>query len=64
MNDERPIVFTLTELNEGVYQLQTTDSRAGNTPSPEIPDYLLFGVMSLLSERFNAKGYSVLFEVD
>ena len=62
--EERPIVFTITQVGR-LYTLVTKDSRAGtNRPSPEIGARQLVETMKDLSAMFNNKGYAVLFEVD
>ena len=64
MNEERPIVFTISQVGR-LYTLATKDSRAGtNKPSPEINANQVLNTMIDLSEMFNNKGYAVLFEVD
>ena len=64
MNDDRPIVFTITQVGR-LYTLVTKDSRVGtNRPSPEIGTIQLVETMKDLSAMFNDKGYAVLFEVE
>ena len=63
-NEERPIVFTITQVDR-LYTIVTKDSRVGtNEPSPEIGARQLVETMKYLSAVFNNKGYAVLFEVD
>ena len=64
MNEERPIVFTITQVGR-LYTLVTKDSRVGtDRPSPEIEARQLVETMKELSAVFNDKGYAVLFEVE
>lgn len=64
MNEERPIVFTISQVGK-LYTLTTKDSRAGTAnPSSEVSANMLMVLMRDVSEMFNNAGYAVLFEVD
>ena len=61
MNEERPIIFTVTPLDSGHYRIYTEDSRTdlqANCGSD------LSTMLASISEELNNKGYAVLFEVD
>lgn len=62
MNEERPIVFTISEINHGVSML-TKDPR-GSDENSEVDYGIIFEVMRDITETLNNKGYAVLFEVD
>jgi hypothetical protein len=64
MYEERPIVFTVTPLkNFGEYWIRTKDDRS-EEPYRSIYCGELSNKMIELSEKYNNKGYAVLFEVD
>ena len=67
MNEDRPIVFTVSKITDnfgGLYSIKTKDSRANNRNSIDVSVVQLFEVMCEFSEEFNDNGYAVLFEVD
>ncbi len=69
MNEERPIVFTISEyekfmLEGKYYDITTKDPRGESENLTEIPCESPFLYMELISARLNNKGYAVLFEVD
>ena len=67
MNEERPIVFTISEITRnfgGLYIIKTKDRRANNYNRIDVGVMELFPTMCEISEEFNAEGYAVLFEVD
>lgn len=68
MNEERPIVFTVSRITRnfgGLYHIRTKDGRAG-----EHNDYMdvgvrqLFDILEEITEDLNDEGYAVIFEVD
>lgn len=61
--EERPIVFTISPLNTGEYWIRTKDDRV-EEPYRSIYYGELTNKMVELSEKYNNKGYAVLFEVD
>lgn len=69
-DNERPIVFTITEYVKSVagstycYDITTKDPRGESENLTEIPTESPFLYMELISARLNNKGYAVLFEVD
>ena len=62
MNEERPIVFTISDLGNKTYSVTTKDPRGCelNTEKTQA----LFYKLRTLSEVLNNKGFAVLFEVD
>ena len=60
--EERPIVFTITYSDSG-YWIRTRDSRS-KEPYDNIYCGELFAKMTEITEKYNAKGFAVLFEVD
>lgn len=62
MNEERPIVFTITRNDATHYRIYTKDSRTDLQANVGIAG--LFTMLTSISEDLNNKGYSVLFEVD
>ena len=67
MNEERPIVFTISQITQnfgGLFQIKTKDKRANNWHRIDISATELFAVMEEIAEEFNDNGYAVLFEVD
>ena len=64
MQEERPVVFTLSEVSQGVYSLTTKDPRGDLLNEGKVLSHKLVWKMRDLSKRLNNKGYAVLFEVD
>lgn len=62
MNDERPIVFTITYSDSG-YWIRTRDSRS-EEPYNNIYYGELSTIMAEIARKYSNKGYAVLFEVD
>lgn len=60
--EDRPIVFTISDLKNKNYMVTTKDPRGEqlNTNKTQA----LFYKMCRISEELNNKGYAVLFEVD
>ena len=65
MNEERPIVFTVSksDMNE-MYRIYTHDGRGSDENVFNLYADELFKTMLDISEVLNDKGYAVLFEVD
>lgn len=67
MDNDRPIVFTVTEITNnfgGLYRIYTKDSRYEYNQS-DISVLRLFETMVEIADDVNiSKGYIVLFEVD
>lgn len=64
MDEERPIVFTISEWKTGIVKIVTTDPRGKDSNVYELNrDLVLLGMVHI-AEVGNAKGYAVLFEVD
>lgn len=66
MNEERPIVFTITQITNnfgGLYRIYTKDSRYKYNQS-DISVLRLFETMTEIAEELNNNGYAVLFEVE
>ena len=65
MNEDRPIVYTLTQINNERILVSTRDGRVNeDSKAVEVGTNNLMPFITLISERFNNKGYAVLFEVD
>ena len=62
MNEERPIVFTITQNDAVHFRIYTKDSRADLQANVGYEG--LFTMLVSISEAFNNQGYAVLFEVD
>ena len=62
--DNKPIVFTVSELKSGTFKVVTNDSRGKEANVSGIEKDDLFSILYYITIRFHAKGYSVLFEVD
>lgn len=62
--EERPIVFTISEWKPKIVKIVTTDPRGKDANVYELKRDLVLTVMVVMTEAFNAKGYAVLFEVD
>ena len=60
--NKRPIVFTITYSDLG-YWIRTRDSRSEESYN-NIYCGELSAKMTEITEKYNAKGYAVLFEVD
>ena len=65
MNEERPIVFTITraDSHSDVFKVKTKDPR-GEYMNGMMTANIWFSYLVKLSEELNNKGYAVLFEVD
>lgn len=61
-NEERPIVFTITQNDAAHYRIYTKDSRTDLQTN--VGYQYLFTMLVSISETFNNQGYAVLFEVD
>jgi hypothetical protein len=69
MNNDRPIVFTITEYMEFgssrlLYDVKTSDTRGAAANLEELLPVQIFIAMRIIAEKLNNKGYAVLFEVD
>ena len=69
MNEERPIVFTITEYmkfgsSRLFYDVKTPDTRGADANLEELLPVQVFTAMRTIAEELNNKGYAVLFEVD
>ena len=62
MNEDRPIVFTITQNDGAHFRIYTKDSRADLQANVGYQG--LFTMLASISEAFNNQGYAVLFEVD
>lgn len=61
MNEERPIVFTITRSDRNHFRIWSKDSRVDFQACVGRDLYpMLFGI----TKQYNEEGYSVLFEVD
>ena len=60
MYEERPIVFTITSLNDGTFKIYTKDMRV----DCDVVVNSLYSAMEHIAELYNNEGYAVLFEVD
>ena len=60
MNEERPVVFTITPLNDGTFKIYTKDMRV----DCDVVVNSLYSAMVHIAELYNNEGYAVLFEVD
>ena len=60
--DNKPIVFTVSELKSGTFKVLTNDPRGKEANVSGIEKDDLFSILYYITIRF--KGYSVLFEVD
>ena len=64
MTNDQPIIFTISSnTNAGAHWIRTKDSRSEENPNL-IHYGDLFIQMRALSEKYNSKGYAVLFEID
>lgn len=61
MDNDRPIVFTITQNDAVHYRIYTKDSRADLQAN--VGRAGLFTMLASISEEFNKQGYAVLFEV-
>lgn len=68
MNEERPIVFTITNDTAKTYRIYTNDSRADGIISGVVLDNLTelktIRAMWILSTLLNTSNYATLFEVE
>ena len=62
MNEDRPIVFTITQNHGAHFRIYTKDSRADLQANVGYQG--LFTMLASISETFNNQGYAVLFEID
>lgn len=62
-DNERPIIFTITPDVTGRCEVHTVDKRAIE-PRYFCNNNEVIECMAVLTERYNDKGYAVLFEVD
>jgi len=62
MDEERPVVFTITQNDAMHYRIYTKDSRTDIQANVGYEG--LFHMLVSISEELNNKGYAVLFEVD
>ena len=62
--EERPIVFTVTQ-DTKMTRIYTKDGRVDDeTTDLGFENDMLFEMMVYVSQKWNDKGYAVLFEVD
>ena len=66
MTEERPIVFTVSKFSGVKFDcmIRTSDARAIEDSQTPCFSSSVFAVMGVLSEKYNNKGFAVLFEVD
>lgn len=68
MNEERPIVFTITYVTDSKLRVYTKDSRWEQADLlmdfRDVPLTSLYACIDAITTVGNSKGYSVLFEVD
>ncbi len=66
MNNDRPIVFTISKFSGEKFDCLITnpDARAIEDSQTQCFSSSVLGVMSVLSEKWNNKGFAVLFEVE
>ena len=66
MDNDRPIVFTISMFSGVKFDclITTPDARAIEDSQTQCYSSSVFGVMGVLSEKYNNKGFAVLFEVD
>ena len=66
MDTDRPIVFTVSKFSGEKFDclITTPDVRAIKDSQTQCYSSSIFAVMQVLSEKYNNKGYAVLFEVD
>ena len=63
--EERPIVFTIAELDDINIRIYTKDARVKDGDNDiQICSGNLMKELIIISEILNAEGYAVLFEVD
>ena len=63
--EDRPIVYTITELDPINIRLYTKDARVKDGDSDiQIANGNLISMMTIISKLLNDEGYAVLFEVD
>lgn len=63
--EDRPIVYTITQLSNGDCRIYTKDSRV--KPGDDdltVANSKLINTMIMISSLLNDEGYAVLFEVD
>ena len=66
MNNDRPIVFTISKFSGVKFDclITTPDARAIEDSQTQCFSSSVLGVMGVLSEKYNKKGFAVVFEVD
>lgn len=66
MDNDRPIVFTISMFSGVKFdcKITTTDARAIEDCQTQCFSSSVLSVMLVLSEKYNNKGFAVLFEVD
>lgn len=66
MDNYRPIIFTISMFSGVKFDclITTPDARAIEDSRTQCYNSSVLGVMGVLSEKYNNKGYAVLFEVD
>lgn len=66
MNNDRPIIFTVSKFSGEKFdcKITTPDARAIEDSRTQCFSSSVLGVMNVLSEKYNNKGFAVLFEVD
>ena len=62
MNEDRPIVFTISHTGSRTYSILTKDPRGEKCSVGRTE--VLFYRMTKIAETLNNEGYAVLFEVD
>ena len=62
MNEERPIVFTITRNDATHFRIYTKDNRADLQANVGYEG--LFPMLVSISAAFDEQGYAVLFEID
>lgn len=66
MNNDRPIVFTISNFSGEKFdcKITTPDARAIEDSQTLCYSVSVLRFMKVLSEKYNNKGFAVLFEVD
>jgi hypothetical protein len=63
--EERPIVFTITQVDNGNIRIYTKDGRVNECNREVITEInLMLQLMTFITGTLNNQGYAVLFEVD
>lgn len=63
MNEDRPIVFTISRETPNVYKVKTKDQR-GHKYNNIITTNIWFSWLCSVTRELNKEGYAVLFEVE